>query len=198
MRDDDALPTRWAGIVDALVRGDRLRRPLVTLGPTPRLLQELGLAPADLAMVPAKIVRARREHPEVALDSWRRLPLLLERPLAVVPSTRRDGSLLVVLVVSDADDLPVIVPIAPGQRGEANIVLSMYGKSGGLEWVQRQLAHAVTDRLPHYVSKGFAVALPQPGSALAIPSSSDPISVDGTTKPSREILSMSRNVKDRP
>lgn len=198
MRDDDALLTGWAGIVDAIVRGDRIDRSLVTLGPTPPLLQGLGLAPADLAMVPAKVARARREHPQVTLDTWRRLPKLLSQPGAVLPSARRDGSLVIVLVVTDTDGQPVLVPVAPGTRGEPNIVLTVYGKEAGLSWVQREITAAAVEALPHYLSRGFAAALPQPGSALAIPSSSGPIPVDGTAKPKRDMLSLNSKVKDRP
>ena len=192
MRNDDAWLAGWSSIVDAIIRGEPVRRSLVTLGPTPPLLQGLGLAPADLAMVPAKIARARRDHPEVQLEHWRKLPSLLGKPLAVVPSVRRDGSLLVVLVVRDSDGLPIIVPIAPGVEGHPNIVLSMYGKSGGVEWIQRQLEHAVAEALPHYVSKGFAATLPQPGSASAIPSSPGPIPADGTAKPLRNVLKLGK------
>ena len=100
MRDDGSLVTSWARIVDALFRGERFRRSLVRIEPTPPLLQSLGLTAADLAMVPAKIVRARREHPDVRVETWRDLPNLVGKPRAVVPSARRDGSLLVVRTVN--------------------------------------------------------------------------------------------------
>lgn len=196
MRDDDRPLANWARIVDAIVRGEGPGRPLVTLGPTSPLLQGLGLAPADLAMATGKIARCRRDHPEVSLAVWHALPRLLTKPIAVVPSMRRDLSLIVVLVVVDADNNPILVPIAPGANGAPNTVLSIYGKNAGYEWVKQQIAYAAADQLPHYVGKGFAAALPQPGSALAIPSSPGPIPADGTAKPKRQILTIGRNVKN--
>lgn len=196
MRDDDALLIGWARVVDAIVRGERPRRPLVTLGPTPALLQGLGLAPADLVMSTGEIARARREHASVPLALWRELPRLIGKPAAVIPSSRQDGSLLVVLVVTDAEGNPVLAPIAPGLNGAPNVVLSIYGKESGLDWVNRQIRQAAQDAMPHYVAKGFAATLPQPGSASAIPSLPGLIPADGTTKPRRDILTPGVKSKD--
>ena len=182
----------WARIVDAIVRGDRPKRPLVRVGPTPALLQGLGLAPADLVMATGKIALARREHPEVQITTWHQLPRLLEKPLAVIPSEKRDGTQVVVLVVIDLNCDSILVPIQPGRDAGPNVILSVYGKEAGLAWVGRELVRAAQDNLPHYQGKGFAAALPQPGSASAIPSSPGPIPADGTTKPQRDILSIGK------
>ncbi len=186
----DSTTANWAQIVDAIVRGDAPRRPAVRIGRTPALLQRYGLTPADLTMSVGKIALCRREHPEVTRHIWHRLPDLLGQPLAIIPSIRRDGMLVVVLVVNDIDGEPVVVPIAPGRDGTANAVLSVYGKSDGLRWLRAQIGRAASDGLTYYVEKGFAASMPQPGSAEAIPSSPGPIPADGTTKPSRKILTV--------
>jgi len=144
-------------------------------------------------MTQGKVARCRREHPEVGRDIWHHLPALLMDPLAAVPSKRRDGSLVVVLVVTDSSGHPVVVPIAPGSDGSPNAVLSVYGKANGIDWLAKQIEYAKADGLPYYVKKDFVATMPQPGSAEAIPSSPGLIPADGTTKPKRNILSLRKN-----
>jgi Phage MuF-C-terminal domain len=141
-------------------------------------------------MATGKIAMCRKEHSEVSRSVWHALPQLLDRPLAVVPSARRDGSVVVVLIVTDADGEPVLVVVQPGTAGSPNIILSVYGKTDGLGWIAAQIKYAAADCLPHFVGKGFAATLPQPGSANAVPSSPGPIPADGTTKPKRDILTI--------
>ena len=184
---------QWARIVDAIVRGDHLRRPTIVIGSTPKPLRLLGLAPADLVMATGKIGRCRREHSEVPLGTWHSLPTLLRDTLAAFPSARLDGSIVVVLVVSDRNGDPILVPIAPGAGGEPNVVLSIYGKEAGLPWVYAQVARAVANGLPYYVRNDFAASMPQPGSAEAIPSSPGPIPANGTAKSGKNILTIRKN-----
>jgi Phage MuF-C-terminal domain len=188
----------WSRVVDAIVRGDKFVRPTVRIGHTPLLLRRYGLAPVELIMSAAKIAKVRREHPEISLDIWHRLPALLADPLVVIPSMRRDGSLVVVLVVSDADGSPIIVPIACGIDGGPNAVLSMYGKESGQVWIRAQIKFARQEGIAVYEKKGSADSLPQPGSAEAIPWSPDLIPVDRSTEPRREILKLSVKVKLNP
>jgi Phage MuF-C-terminal domain len=165
---------------------------LVRVGPTPKLLQSLGLEPSDLMMATGKIAFCRREHSQVTRAMWHDLPHLIEKPMAVVPSSHRDGSLVVVLVISDVDGDPVVVVVKPGNRGSPNIILSVYGKANGHAWTAAQIKYAAADSLPHFVSKGFAAALPQPPVANATSSSHGLIPSDGTAKPARDILSIGK------
>jgi hypothetical protein len=185
--------SQWARLVDAIAIGNGPARTLVRVGPTPKLLQSLGLEPSDMMMAAGKIAMCRREHPEVSRSVWHSLPRLLDKPLVIVPSARRDGSMVVVLVVTDVDGEPILVVVQPGTAGSPNIILSIYGKTNGAAWIATQIKHAAADGLPHYVGKGFAATLPQPGSANAIPSSSGLIPVDGTTKPRGRILSVCKD-----
>ena len=191
MIDQDIIS--WSRVVDAIVRGETLVRPSVKLGHTPPLLRRYGLAPVELIMSAAKIAKVRRDHPEISLDIWHSLPALLADPLAIVPSSRRDGSLVVVLVVADRDGSPVVVPIACGHDGGPNAVLSVYGKEAGFEWLWQQIRYARRDGFNVYEKKGSADSLPQPGSAEAIPWSPDLIPVDRSTEPNRDILSLRKD-----
>ena len=188
----------WSRIIDKIIRGDRFEKPFVRLGRTPDLLKEFGCAPVDLVMSPGKIRRCRKEHPEVLLEQWRRLPTLIGDPLAIIPSARRDASMVLILTVIDYDGCPVLVVIMPGSEHAPNTVLSVYGKDRGHAWIETEIARASNEGLPTFLKKDFAATMPQPESASkdAIPSSSGLIPVDGTAKPGREILTILRKVKD--
>jgi hypothetical protein len=186
MRDDDQLGG-WPAVVNRIVRGDRPRQPLVVLGPTPSILIGLGLNSGALIMSAEKLARCRREHSEVALEVWHRLPQLIANPLAVFPSSKRDGSVVILLLEIDREGNPVVAVIIP-DSGPLNVVLSVYGKHDGLAWAQVEIARAIADQLPVFEGKDFAASLPQPPAAETASSSRGLIPVDGTTKSKREIL----------
>ena len=186
----DPYLNSWIRIFDAIASGGVHRQPYVHLGRTPPFFRKFGLAPFDLVIVPGKIARAIREHPEVGSDVWHRLPGLLRSPVAILPSQRRDGSIITVLAVQDSAGDPVFVPITAAPDRAANLVLSVYGKQSGATWLAREIAQAKSDGLNVFVERSFAASLPQPGSVSedTIPSSPGPIPADGTAKPKREIL----------
>ena len=187
--DEDELIGGWPAIVNRIIRGERLARPRLIVGPTPELLIQFGLHDGALTMVAAKVALCRKRHPEVSLEVWHNLPDLLADPLAIFPSAKRDGTQVVLLVVTDRDGHPVVVAIAPDPE-RLNAVLSVYGKENGWEWAAQQIADARADGLPTYEKKGFAASLPQPPATEVASSSSGPIPADGTAKPKREILSV--------
>jgi Phage MuF-C-terminal domain len=184
---DDELLAGWAAVVNRIIRGEALNRPTVVVGPTPELLRRFGLPAASLRMTVAKLARCRRDHPEVQLDVWHRLPKLLEAPLAIFPSRRRDGSMVVLLVVSDRNGDPILVAASPGD-GSANVILSVYGKNAGLLWIANEIASAKAENLPTYEKTDFAASLPQPPVAKATSSSHGRIPSDGTAKPFSTII----------
>jgi Phage MuF-C-terminal domain len=187
------MPNSWTRAVDAIIRGESHRYRGVRLGQTPNLLKTYGLLPADLMMSAAKIAKARREHPEVSLQTWYQLPDLLGDSFAIFPSARADGSIIVVIAVLDGDGNPVVAPIIPGSNGKENTVLSLYGKSGsdrltGHDWVTNQITLAREEGYPVYEKGGSVDSKPKPESADAISWSPDLISVDRSTEPKRQIL----------
>jgi hypothetical protein len=194
------MESSWARAVDAIIRGESGRFRRVRLGPTPTVLKQFGLVPADLTMSAAKIATARRDHPEVSLDTWHNLPALLNEPHAIFPSTREDGTLIVVIAVVDDDGNPIIVPIIANVKEHTNTVLSVYGKQGndrrnGHEWVALQVSNARKEGRTVYEKSGSADSKPRPESADAISWSPDLISVDRSTEPQRSILTMRSFVK---
>jgi Phage MuF-C-terminal domain len=186
---------QWRRIVDQVTLGE-FRRRFITLCDTPGLLLQAGLVVGPLVISAAKLARCRREHPDVTTAIWHDLPVLLASPAAVFPSTRNDGSIVTALVVEDAMGNPVIVPIQPDAGAGHNAVLSVYGKDSGWAWVEAQLGQSAADGLFHFRKRGFAVSVPQPGENS--PSSPGPIPADGTTKPTRNILTVRSAVKVPP
>jgi Phage MuF-C-terminal domain len=189
------MSSSWTRAIDAIIRGESKNFRGVLLGPTPRILRDFGLGPHDLEMSAAKIAKTRKEHPEVSLQIWYELPALLQKPHAIFPSTRHDGTVIIVIMVSDTDGNPIIVPIVPSADRPRNVVLSVYGKIGnerinGHQWVANQIAMAKRKGQLVFEKSGSADSEPKPESADAISWSPDLISVDRSTEPTRLILKL--------
>ncbi len=189
------MSSSWTRAVDAIIRGESKHFRGVLLGRTPAILREFGLGPHDLEMSAAKIAKARKQHPEISLQIWYDLPALLESPHAIFPSTRDDGTVIVVITVLDVDGNPVVVPIVPSGDRPRNVVLSVYGKVGnerlnGHQWINNQIAVARRKGQKVFEKSGSADSKPKPESADAISWSPDLISVDRSTEPKRNILSI--------
>ena len=187
---DTADLVGWARFIDQILDGHIHRRPYVRIGPTPPILRKYGLGPSDLAITPGKIKRVAGDHPEITREIWRDLPRLLRNPVAIVPSSHRDGSIVPVLALGTSLSGLVLVPILPAASVAFNLVLSIYERPDGEAWLRRELRIAAKEGKASFLERGFAATLPQPGSASedALPSSSGSIPVDGTAKPEREIL----------
>lgn len=189
------MSSSWTRAIDAIIRGESKKFRGVLLGRTPKILRDYGLGPHDLEMSAAKIAKARKEHPEISLQIWYELPALLQNPHAIFPSTRNDGTVIIVIMVSDIDGNPIIVPIIPSADRLRNVVLSVYGKIGnkrinGHQWVANQIATAKREGQLVFERGGSADSEPKPESADAISWSPDPISVDRSTEPTRSILKL--------
>jgi Phage MuF-C-terminal domain len=189
------MSSSWTRAIDAIIRGESKNFRGVLLGRTPTILREFGLGPHDLEMSAAKIAKARKEHPEISLQIWYDLPALLQNPHAIFPSTRHDGTVIVVITVLDADGNPIIVPIVPSADRPRNVVLSVYGKIGnerlnGHQWIDNQITTAKREGKMVFEASGSADSEPKPESADAISWSPDPISVDRSTEPRRQILKL--------
>jgi Phage MuF-C-terminal domain len=180
----------WARFVNQILDGRVYRQPYVRIGSTPKVLQNFGLGPFDLRITPGKIVRISREHPEITRTVWQNLPSLLCDPVAIMPSQKRDGTVIPVLVCEAEVDCPVFVPIMPDKS--ANIVLSVYGRDDAQHWIAREATIASNESLRFFVREDFAATMPKPESGSKEPISSSPgaIPADGTAKPPREILGL--------
>ncbi len=187
----------WKNAVNAIIRGDAQGYRNVRLCGVPELLTKYGLLSTYINMTPGKIAKCRREHPEVSLETWYNLPTLICNPDAIFPSYKSDGSLIIVIAAFDSKNCPIIVPIIPDENAKKNIILSVYGKEdkdsqSAQEWINSQIAIARKANIPVFEKNGPVDSKPKPESADAISWSSDPISVDRSTEPSRKILTISK------
>ena len=107
MKDNEPL-FGWASAVNMVIRGEPPDRPSLIVGPTSSLLSSFGLGTGALTFSVDKIARCRRDHSEVPLDVWYDLPDLLNDPLAVFPSARRDRSIVVLLLVEDREKIRLL------------------------------------------------------------------------------------------
>ena len=180
----------WARFVNQILDGRIYRYPYVRIGPTPNILRKFGLGPYDLTITPGKIVRIADQHPEISRQIWQDLPISLANPAAVLPSQKRDGSVVPVLVCQAHVESPIFVPIMPNKS--ANVVLSVYGREDGAYWVAREARIASRDGEKYFIREDFAATMPKPESdpKRPISSSSGAIPADGTAKPKREILKL--------
>ena len=110
---------------------------------TPNILAEIGLG--DLPMCMTKSHARDSLHAKgdgnmhwhgVPESVMMRLPDLLSTPAMVLNSQTKRGDILVVLNAVDNDGLPIVAAIHPngratvdGERGPANFILSVYGRS---------------------------------------------------------------------
>lgn len=186
----------WARFVNQILDGRVYNQPYVRIGSTPKILQMYGLGPHDLTITSGKIVKVSREHPEITRAIWQALPSLLCDPVAVMPSQRRDGSIVPVLVCETEVASPIFVPIMP--TTSSNIVLSVYGRDDAAQWITREAGIASTDGSNFFIREDFAATMPKPGSdpIEPIPSSSGAIPANGTAKSAREILTIRKKSTD--
>ncbi|MDH7973681.1 acetyltransferase [Sphingomonas sp. AR_OL41] len=189
-------PEQWRSAVDAVLRGEPKGRQL-EVGKVSAALRSVGLGEGSVVMSASKLATAWKKH-QVPADVLHNLPALIEEPLAVFPSAKRDGTQIVATVARDRNGDPVIVPLVAHESGGA-VVLSVYGKSGserasGDEWIAKEIAQAQADGLKVFLGKGFADLKPQPAEQSSAPPS-DLIPAGGSAKPGRKILSLGTAVK---
>lgn len=110
---------------------------------TPNLLAEVGLGDLPLCMTKMHVENAlHAKDPSnirwhgVSEETVSRLPELLSKPVMILDSFTVPGDIVVVLDAQDTDGLPLVAAIHPngnatvdGERGPANFITSLYGRS---------------------------------------------------------------------
>lgn len=92
----------------------------------------------------------------LTIETIKRLPELLEKPVLMADSPARSDSVVVVLNAVDSDRLPIICAIKPDGRGfykvdniETNMILAVYGKNE----FKRYFKDRITDERIFYFDK---------------------------------------------
>lgn len=120
---------------------------------TPASITQLGMEDLPMLYTQSHLLRALKEK-NLDNPSWhgltreyiKEIPELLEKPAVVMESLNGSDSLVVVLNKLDSDKLPIIVPFMPsgvgvyqGQEILTNFILSIYGKDGISQYLNRGL-----------------------------------------------------------
>lgn len=140
--------------VDLAIEGKLGRRARLRVREhTPASITQLGLEDLPMLYTQSHLLNALKEK-NLDNPSWhgltreyiKEIPELLEKPAVVMESLNGSDSLVVVLNKLDSDKLPIIVPFMPsgvgvyqGQEILTNFILSIYGKDGISQYLNRGL-----------------------------------------------------------
>lgn len=159
---------RFAGDLDAMMRGRLGSRELLHLGRTPGPYRALGAADLPLVMAQsvARKIMAGGKH-GLPRSTVERLPGLLADPVMIFASATEEGSLVAVLRDYDPDGNPLVAALHLGDgRIRVNSVKSVYGKDRA-DWFAAQikdgrLRYIDAESAPRW-SGGIGLQLPEWG-----------------------------------
>ncbi|MFC5369460.1 hypothetical protein [Arcanobacterium bovis] len=158
--------------VDQVINGDSvpISHSVLVRPNTPALLQSLGFA--DLPMLHTYRHLRDELHPKSDANShWhgltgeqvKAIPELLETPVIVMESLNGSGAIVCVLDIYDQDRAPIILPFKKsgqgfyqGQEILSNFILSIYGKSGIEQYIQRAIDQQKLLYVDQEKIRGFA------------------------------------------
>ena len=107
------------------------------VGTTGEALQSIGVADREIIWRSRKIAEILRKHQGMTLDIIKRVPEILENPIAVLKSRQSDSRIVLFGELKDENGAPVtaIVELQPTTMGgellDMNVVVSAYGKDSG-------------------------------------------------------------------
>lgn len=167
--------TEWKARLDDLAAGKIAESRMMHVGRVPGALREFGFK-GGIRVRASKIAKVAREHGnKLPLSVLENLPALLADPVAAFPSGYSDGSFVVALDAVDKAGDPVIVAVKPEEgRDGSNVVLSLYGKSGGVQWIADSVQRELRGKNKVYLRDGLGGA-PTTGDASEGRSSYGPI-----------------------
>ncbi len=121
---------------------------------TPASITQLGLEDLPMLYTKNHLLNALHEKQEnvqrwhgLYVSQIKEIPELLESPAIVMKSLNDTNSIVVVLSKEDKDSLPIFVPFEPNGKGIyegkellTNFILSIYGRNGITQYVERGIA----------------------------------------------------------
>lgn len=133
----------FAKQVDAVKNGTFPKRDMLTLGRTPKVLQELGLKDLPITMTQKHLDTIMNESGKykganyhgLGEDIVKKLPEALNNPLDILKSSTKDDSIVLTTDLSDKQDRTIIASIKIDGTGKVNnvdistnVMTSSYGK----------------------------------------------------------------------
>lgn len=131
---------RFAENVDKVFSGEMPQRTVITVGNTPKLLQEYGASDVPITInqstmykiaYPTGYFGAEKQGHNLGIPALKQLPKQIADPMAILKSNSKDGSRVLLTEWEDTHGNPVIIPLhldKDGIIGISNEVASAYGK----------------------------------------------------------------------
>lgn len=121
----------WKGTLREAWKGDMPDTTMLPVMQTPLVLQMLGVHDYPMVMMQKKLMKIKKDHPEMTKAVLNKLPEHLADPMIIFKSTTVPGRLVVGLDLKDTAGINVVVPIelnAKDGRLDVNVLTSAYGR----------------------------------------------------------------------
>lgn len=121
----------WKGTLREAWKGDMPDTTMLPVMQTPLVLQMLGVHDYPMVMMQKKLMKIKKDHPEMTKAVLNKLPEHLADPMIIFKSTTVLGRLVVGLDLKDTAGINVVVPIelnAKDGRLDVNVLTSAYGR----------------------------------------------------------------------
>lgn len=178
LRVADGFADRVRKVIADSIAGRMLSStPIDVMDRTPATLRALGWGELPVSMNPKEIDKVHFDHGMTADRIARLVPETLERPSLMLRSATQPGR--VVMVANEYGEKPVLLVVSPDAdtpAGKHQLIVSMYPKDEGWDWVARQIRNgnliyrdpqsvvvtkiggAVTDAQESFAQKGRPLA----------------------------------------
>ena len=121
----------WKGTLRKAWKGDMPDTTMLPVMQTPLVLKLVGALDYPMVMRQSKLMKIKKDHPEVTKAILNELPSYLADPMIIFKSSTVSGRLVVGTELEDASGANIIVPIelnSKDGRMDVNVITSVYGK----------------------------------------------------------------------
>ena len=121
----------WKGTLRKAWKGDMPDTTMLPVMQTPLVLKLVGAPDYPMVMRQSKLMKIKKDHPEVTKAILNELPSYLADPMIIFKSSTVSGRLVVGTELKDASGANIIVPIeldSKDGRMDVNVITSAYGK----------------------------------------------------------------------
>lgn len=121
----------WKRTLRKAWKGDMPDTTMLPVMQTPLVLKLVGAPDYPMVMRQSKLMKIKKDHPEVTKAILNELPSYLADPMIIFKSSTVSGRLVVGTELKDASGANIIVPIelnSKDGRMDVNVITSVYGK----------------------------------------------------------------------